>query len=221
MDYNRIYNELIENARTRGAITGYSEGHHVIMRKMGGSDDPDNIVRLSAREHYMAHWLLHKIHRSRETGAAWAAMTSNKNGLRYTSATWALAREAGVEAHRGAKRSAETCRKISEAAMGRKASLESRAKMSASRTGVGNSFYGKSHTEETKDKIRESKLGKSGKAVVATCMNTGDIHRFPSAHYAAKEDVRDIGKDSSSISKACRGKIKSHNGYLWNYADQE
>jgi hypothetical protein len=41
---------------------GYSEKHHIIPKSLGGSDAPENIVRLSAREHYICHLLLTKIH---------------------------------------------------------------------------------------------------------------------------------------------------------------
>ena len=97
--------------------------------------------------------------------------------------------------------------------------LISNANMSTARKGENNHFYGKNHTEETKNKIRKAHLGKYGRPVMATCIKTGMQYTFPTANYAAKEDTRDIGRDSSSISKACRGLIKHHNGYTWEFAD--
>lgn len=220
MNYHRIYDELILNALNRSEVSGYTERHHIVMKSMGGTDDPDNLVILTAREHYIAHWLLHKIHRNKYTGGAWASMTSNKSGNRYVSRTWSIAREAGINAHKGSKRSPETCRRISEAALGRKASKETRDKMSARMKGEGNYFYGKTHSYESRKKIRESRLGKYGKPVLAIDMVTGEEFTFPSANYAANEDHRDIGRDSSSIRKACIGKYRSHNGYFWKYAGE-
>jgi hypothetical protein len=46
---------------------------------MGGSNDDSNIVTLTAREHYIAHWLLWKIHRNRQTALAFAAMCNFKS----------------------------------------------------------------------------------------------------------------------------------------------
>lgn len=43
---------------------------------------------------------------------------------------------------------------------GRKASEETRKKLSMMRTGEGNSFYGKKHTEETKAKMRKPKVSR-------------------------------------------------------------
>lgn len=34
--------------------------HHIVPRCLGGSDDPDNLIELTLREHYVAHWMLWK-----------------------------------------------------------------------------------------------------------------------------------------------------------------
>jgi hypothetical protein len=39
-------------------LNGYKENHHIIPHSLGGAEDLDNIVSLSAREHYIAHLLL-------------------------------------------------------------------------------------------------------------------------------------------------------------------
>lgn len=61
MNYSKIYESLIERARTR-SITGYIEYHHVIPKCLGGSNDSSNLVALTAEEHFLAHQLLIKIH---------------------------------------------------------------------------------------------------------------------------------------------------------------
>lgn len=53
---------LIEKAKNRTLPKEtYTECHHIIPRSLGGSDDKDNLVRLTAREHYIAHLLLWKM----------------------------------------------------------------------------------------------------------------------------------------------------------------
>ena len=47
---------------TNRTINGYTEVHHVIPKCMGGDDSNSNLVRLSAREHFIAHMLLVKIY---------------------------------------------------------------------------------------------------------------------------------------------------------------
>ena len=43
-------------------VDGYVENHHIIPRSEGGPDNNDNIVALTAREHYICHLLLAKIY---------------------------------------------------------------------------------------------------------------------------------------------------------------
>lgn len=60
-----------------------------------------------------------------------------------------------------APRSEETQKRITEKLRGRKLSAETRQKMSESRKGELNPFYGKKHSEETIVKLRASHMGKS------------------------------------------------------------
>ena len=58
--YQTWYNQITENAKTR-TLDGYTETHHVLPRSMGGDDSADNRVELTAREHFVCHWLLTKM----------------------------------------------------------------------------------------------------------------------------------------------------------------
>lgn len=63
MNYLHHYQQLIRRARGRTIGSNiYRERHHVIPKCMGGNDAPDNLVELTAEEHYIAHQLLHKIY---------------------------------------------------------------------------------------------------------------------------------------------------------------
>lgn len=42
----------------------YFETHHIVPKSLGGTDDKNNLVNLTAREHYIAHLLLVKIAKS-------------------------------------------------------------------------------------------------------------------------------------------------------------
>jgi hypothetical protein len=65
MNYTIIYNDLIKSRQARKPTTvDYYENHHILPRCLGGTDDKSNLVKLTAREHYLAHWLLTKIHPS-------------------------------------------------------------------------------------------------------------------------------------------------------------
>jgi len=61
MNWTKHYELLIEKAKNRD-LQGYTELHHIIPKCMGGSNKKDNLVRLTAREHFIAHLLLTKIY---------------------------------------------------------------------------------------------------------------------------------------------------------------
>ena len=63
MNYKKIYDELIQFRKLNKA-EGYTENHHIIPRSLGGSNDKDNLVELTGREHWVAHMLLYKVTKS-------------------------------------------------------------------------------------------------------------------------------------------------------------
>lgn len=81
MNYNRIYSSIIDRARQRISHKNeYYERHHIIPKCMGGSDDENNIVLLTGREHYIAHLCLMKIypeHGSLVKAAAMMCVSNN------------------------------------------------------------------------------------------------------------------------------------------------
>lgn len=62
MNYQRIYDQLIERSRARIPPEGYVEHHHIVPRCLGGTDEKENIAILTPEEHFVAHVLLVKIH---------------------------------------------------------------------------------------------------------------------------------------------------------------
>ena len=65
MNYNKHYYNLISRAKSR-VLEGYVEKHHIIPKCLGGTDDFDNLVTLTAEEHFVAHQLLTKIYPNNE-----------------------------------------------------------------------------------------------------------------------------------------------------------
>jgi len=61
MDYQKIYNQIIERAKIR-QIKGYKEKHHIIPKCIGGINDKENLIELTAREHFICHQLLCEIY---------------------------------------------------------------------------------------------------------------------------------------------------------------
>jgi hypothetical protein len=103
-EYKRTYDRLMERARGRVKEKGVHENHHIIPRSMGGSNEKSNIVALTYKEHFLAHWLLTKFTTGKARRAMFRALSkmiragrNNKNrlmsGWQYT-----IARRANSEA---------------------------------------------------------------------------------------------------------------------------
>lgn len=58
--YLSRYNKLVAACNTNRTLVGYTERHHIIPRCIGGKDTIDNLVELTMREHFLAHWMLWK-----------------------------------------------------------------------------------------------------------------------------------------------------------------
>ncbi|MDE8755658.1 NUMOD4 motif-containing HNH endonuclease [Pectobacterium polaris] len=70
-----------------------------------------------------------------------------------------------------------------------------------------------------RDRVGLGKFGEeshSGKAVIATCKVTGNKIRYGSAMDAVR-----VGFDSSSISRCCNGKSRSHKGFHWRFEGED
>jgi hypothetical protein len=57
--YKLWHDKIIANAKNR-TLEGYKEVHHIIPKSCGGSNNKDNLVALTAKEHYIIHLLLIK-----------------------------------------------------------------------------------------------------------------------------------------------------------------
>lgn len=59
--YTKWYFSIIENAKLKNNHTGYMERHHITPKSFGGNNTKNNLVYLTAREHFVCHLLLTKM----------------------------------------------------------------------------------------------------------------------------------------------------------------
>jgi len=128
MDYSKIYDQLINDAIANPKSDKYKETHHIIPKCMGGLDIKNNLVKLTARQHFLAHWLLYKIYKTSALVYAWHSMCRIGPG--------------------------QECRKINSH-MFQYCKKQRSAILSATSKGKDNHFYGKTHTDEVKSKLSE------------------------------------------------------------------
>ena len=65
MNYKKIYENIIEKAKNENRQKNngtYYEEHHIVPKCLGGTNEEDNLILLSAREHFLCHWLLVKMY---------------------------------------------------------------------------------------------------------------------------------------------------------------
>ena len=158
--YTRWYDRIIEHAKKKNfsivrshakKYPGYTEVHHIIPKSFGGSDNKENLVRFSAREHFICHWLLTKM----TTGTC-----RNKMLTAFVLMTGDGSKSARYDFKITSSRVFEQIRidyakYVSEKLTGREISQETRNKLSIANTG-------KKHTDETRARMSSSLKGKPG-----------------------------------------------------------
>jgi hypothetical protein len=93
MNYEKIYNQIIERAKLSNRMKNkenYFEKHHITPKCLGGNNEKENLVLLTAREHFICHWLLHLIYpNNNKILFAFHMMCNVKSGNqnRYTSSS--------------------------------------------------------------------------------------------------------------------------------------
>jgi len=158
MNYLKHYCNLIRKAENRTPPEVYTEKHHTFPVSIFGKNK--RIVVLTAREHYIAHALLEKIFVKRYgikdertikmTYAFWCMNNQNTLNQYFNSYFYEFCRRRYIESFSGKN----------HPWYGRKHTLETRIKMSKSRTGEKNAMYGKTHNEKSRDKMSKSHTGK-------------------------------------------------------------
>lgn len=97
MNYVKIYNSIIDRALCRDWYSKrkksgknhtdyYTETHHIVPKCLGGLNSKDNLAVLTAKEHFIAHYLLTKIYNDDSIILAFMIMcnrTEGKNSNNY------------------------------------------------------------------------------------------------------------------------------------------
>lgn len=105
--YSQWYYNIITRAKSRIlSIDIYTENHHIVPKSLGGSNAKDNLVKLTAREHFICHLLLPKFTLGKDQismlHAAWRMCCksnkgNNKRDYRITSSIYELLRKQRVD----------------------------------------------------------------------------------------------------------------------------
>ena len=194
--YYHWYFSIIENARIRTIDLPYKESHHIIPKSIGGDNTSTNLVNLTAREHFICHWLLTKFTnndiKQKMSYALWMMMNmENDLHQRYkiSSKVYSLIKERLALA-------------FSKQQTGKVRSEETRRKMSETRKRLISE--GKLKVNENKEKYKIiSEKRKGAKASEETKLKIGKAHKGKIISEEQKEYLRNIntGKKWSEESK--------------------
>ena len=164
--YKKWYDSIIEIAQSRITTSGYTETHHILPKCMGGDDSFENLVILTAREHFLCHVLLTKCSLGESKyklifAANMMCQVSRTYQHRYVNARlYEMIKKEVSKAHSkvlsGRKLSEEHKQKISIGNQGRISSPETIEKRSRSCTGL-------KRTDEQKKRMRQAQLNRKQK----------------------------------------------------------
>ena len=227
MDYQVIYNRIIERAKNR-QIIGYNEKHHVIPKCLGGNDDKENLVELTAKEHFLCHMLLCEIY-------------PKNDKLKYALFLMSIGKRKKKEfSYNISGRTYERIKVEWQTKIRGKSkpkgfmSEELKQKISQSNKGVSRN-KGTKFTEETKQKISKAKKGKSLSEQHVVNLKIGiqsrkkwqksskkveqyDLeNKLISVFNSAKEADLSMGGKGNNVADCCRGRQKTAYGFKWKY----
>lgn len=149
--FNR-YLTLIAYFQINPSNDSYVERHHIVPRCLNGTDDPVNIVKLSARGHYLAHWLLMKAYPT-HIGLTYAFIKMNHSNTLQD-------RKSNARLYEAARRSCSLLKSANSRGelnhyFGKKHSADVRAKISSAKRGKPNNSWNTGKTKATDAKVIE------------------------------------------------------------------
>ena len=203
MNYQRIYNQIIEQAKTR-QLEGYKEKHHVIPKCLGGSNDKSNLVELTAREHFICHRLLCEIYPNNDKllYALWLMAIGKQKPksleeFKLSSRVYETIKLSFINKITGKSKPSNKGRKVT---WGDKISKGLKGKPKPK--GFGNKTKGKAKTKNI-----------NNKPILQYDLKGNFIKEWLSG----REAYRQLGIHYGSISLCCQNKTKTAGGFVWKY----
>lgn len=189
--YAKWYKAIITRAyKNQEKFVGYGEKHHVLPKsfKLGGEKDPFNIVKLSAREHYICHLLLARMF----TGRLHFSMVNAAIFLKGLDAKGAADRRINSRLYEALKR------ELSRLSKTREFSKETLEKMSQSGK--------KRHKEnpfsaDTKEKLRKINLSQNPRSMKIVVEGV--------EYFSHQHAMRELGISLKNLRKIADGKCST------------
>lgn len=198
--YTRWYNSIVSNRKQNLLDSSvYQEKHHIIPKSLGGSNKKENIVVLTAREHFICHRLLVKMTEG-----------NDKVKMSYAIRTMMIRENPYQTRYKISSKVYESIIKETKKVIGE------------SQKGTNNPFYGKNHSNETRSLMKEKRklqdppmLGKTHNKKTKTKLREANRKQFedPKQIEIRKQKSKEQMKDTDKRYAAGNGK----RGKSWFY----
>ena len=221
MNYEKNYNDYINYVKSlnrKKSDCMYYELHHIIPRSLKGTNDDGNLVLLTYREHYLAHFLLWKIYSNKEMMYSFWLMNNTKSKVKFniSSRLYESLKTSFIKAQEKKVICLETGRVFDSmkkassfydltSADGIRISIKNKNSISA---GYHWDYY-YDNIDYTRDKFYKKQKN------VYTVIRLEDVEKYLSY----KEAGIDNNITGSTICDAATGRTKTANGYHWSKFD--
>jgi len=133
--YTKWYNRIISNRKNNPLdVSIYQEKHHIIPKSLNGSNKKENIVALTAKEHFICHRLLVKMTEGQD-----------KVKMSYAIRTMMIRENSHQTRHKISSKVYQSIIKETKESIGK------------SQTGLNNPYYGKTHSNETRALMKKTR----------------------------------------------------------------
>ena len=150
---------IIINYRRENPLddSSYGEKHHIIPKSLGGTNKKENIVKLTAREHYICHRLLVKMTEGKDKAKMSYAIRNLINQQNPHQTRQKVSSKIYDLIIKDTKKSiGNVQRGVNNPYYGKKHTKEIRDRMKVKRANQPPPMLGKNHSIDTKEKLREA-----------------------------------------------------------------
>lgn len=185
MNYELIYYELVISRQYREMVNGtYYERHHILPKSMGGTEDKENLVYLTGREHFIAHALLAKF------------VTNSKHKAKMYYAFFAMCNQKRAYQNRYTPKSKiyDTAKRLQSIAMSDKHTGKKLSAAHIEALRLGHTQYHKHNSEEFSELMRSiwTNEKRESHSVIMSTLGKCEIHRSK-----VSEGLRDYWKSEA------------------------
>lgn len=200
--YYRYYCNIVAKRQKFILCDEYFENHHIIPKAAGGSNQSSNLVRLTAREHFICHLLLTKfteLELKHKMVHAINLMRRTKSKIKISSKIFDMIKRMMSEERSGKPRTSITKDKISAKLRGRKLTAEHISKRSKSQTGLKRSQETRTKLAAPKSIAHKENLSIALKGKLKSDSHKANMKKPKSEEHTRK--IKEIAQNRAWISK--------------------